>query len=73
MPAKRVVGAVLVAIGLLMLAYQGFSYTTRDTVIDAGAIEVTREDRDYVRLPPLLGAGAVVVGLVLLVLPARRA
>lgn len=72
MPPRRIVGAVLVAIGLLALAYQGVSYTRRDKVIDIGAIEVTREDRTFVPLPPLIGAGAIALGLVLLVLPPRR-
>jgi hypothetical protein len=67
-----IVGLVLMALGIVALAYGGFSFTTRDTVIDVGAIEVTREDRDWVALPPLLGGGAIVLGAALLFVSARK-
>jgi hypothetical protein len=60
-------GMVLVVIGLLALIYQGISWTRRDTVIDAGPIEVTRERREGVWIPPVAGALVLVAGVALLV------
>ena len=66
------IGVVLIVLSILSFAYQGTTYTTREKVIDMGAIEVTREDRDFIALPPLLGGAAVLGGGVLLVLGGRR-
>ena len=36
-------GIALIVLGLAALAYQGFTYTTRETVIDIGPIKATAE------------------------------
>ena len=40
-------------LGLAALAYQGFTYTTRETVIDIGPIQATAERKKTVPLPPV--------------------
>ena len=50
----------------------GVFWTDRDTVIDAGPVQVTREQHKGVALPPVLGILAAVTGAVLLVVPDRR-
>jgi hypothetical protein len=72
MVARRIVGAVLLAIGILSLAWGGVFWTDRDTVIDAGPLEVTTEEREGFAVPRALGAVALVGGIMLLVWPARR-
>ena len=67
---NRILGIVLVAIGLFALAWGGFAYTTREKVIDLGPIQATREKTHNVPLSPILGAVAILGGVVLLV--ARR-
>jgi uncharacterized membrane protein len=59
-------GILLVVLGALVLAYQGFNYTHRERVIDVGPMHVTREDHDRVSIPPILGGLALVGGIVLL-------
>jgi hypothetical protein len=59
-------GILLVVLGALALAYQGFNYTHRERVIDVGPMHVTREDHDRVSIPPILGGLALVGGIVLL-------
>ena len=44
-------------------------WTDRDTVIDAGPLEVTTEEREGVAPPPVLGVIALVGGIVLLAIP----
>ncbi|NOT25995.1 MAG: DUF3185 domain-containing protein [Acidobacteria bacterium] len=66
-------GIVLLLGGLAMLAWPAFTYTTTEKVLDVGPIEVTTEDRDRVELPPVLGIGAAVAGITLIVLGSRRA
>jgi hypothetical protein len=47
-------------------------WTDRETVIDAGPLEVTAEQREGITLPPVLGAIALIGGILLLVVPERR-
>ena len=68
----RLVAIVLMVVGALMLAYPVISYTTRETVVDVGPIEVTADERKTIPLPPILGAVAVGLGLVLLVTGRRK-
>jgi hypothetical protein len=65
-------GAVLLVLGLAALAYQGFTYTTRETVIDLGPIQATAERQKTVPVPPVIGIVAVLAGVGLLVAGARK-
>ena len=42
MKPAGIVGIILIAIGILALAYGGFSYTTREKIIDAGPLQVSQ-------------------------------
>jgi uncharacterized membrane protein HdeD (DUF308 family) len=66
MGSKSILGIVLVVIGLLALAYQGFTYTTHKRVLDMGPIHATREEHHTVPLPPILGALALIGGIVVI-------
>ena len=63
----RLIAIALVVAGALMLAYPAISYTTRETVVDVGPLEVTADETHTIPLPPVLGGVAVALGLVLLV------
>jgi len=64
-------GIVLIAAGLLGLAYGGFSYTkeTHDTKI--GPLELSLKDKGRVNIPIWAGVAAVGAGAVLLIVPWR--
>jgi formate hydrogenlyase subunit 4 len=66
MNGKRVLGLVLLALGVLALAYQGFTYTTQKKVVDIGPIQATKSEHHTVPLPPVLGVIAVIAGIVIL-------
>ena len=72
MSGRRIVGLVLVVLGLATLAWGGVFWTDRDTLVDAGPIEITSEEREGFSLPPLVGVIAVIGGIVLLAVPDRR-
>lgn len=67
---NKTLGLILIALGLFGLAWGGFAYTTRETVVDIGPIHATRDKTHNVPLPPIAGAVALIGGVVLLV--ARR-
>lgn len=66
------VGIVLIVLGLAALAYQGFTYTTTETIIDVGPIQATAERERTVPLPPVLGIVAVIGGVALLIAGSRK-
>ena len=66
MRASLVVGTLLIALGLVALAYQGITYTRSKTVIDIGPIEAKVEEKRTIPLPPILGGVALVGGIVLI-------
>lgn len=68
----RIVGIVLIVIGLVSLALGGINYTTKEKVVDIGPIEATAERHKTIPLPPLLGGLALTGGVVLLVVGAKK-
>ncbi len=58
--------------GVLALAYQQISYTTRETVVDIGPLEATTETRKTVPLPPLVGIVTVAGGVIMLIAARKR-
>ena len=72
MSARRVIGVDMVVVGIAALAWGGVFWTDRDTVLDAGPLKVQTEEREGFAVPPVLGAIALVGGIVLLAIPDRR-
>ena len=72
MKPMAIAGVLLLALGVLALAYQGITYTSRETVVDIGPIQATAERQKTLPLPPVLGAAAVVGGVLLLVVGRRK-
>lgn len=64
---NKTVGIILIVLGVLGLAWGGFTYTTREKIVDIGPIHASREKEHHVPLPPIAGALALVGGVVLLV------
>jgi hypothetical protein len=62
---KKIVGAVLIALGLIGIAYGGLTYTTKETVVDIGPIHATRDKEHTIPLPPIAGAVDLVGGVAL--------
>lgn len=68
----RTLGIVLIVVGIVMLIVTGFSYTTEETVVDAGPLELTAEDKESVNWPPYAGGAALVAGLILVVASRKK-
>jgi uncharacterized membrane protein YidH (DUF202 family) len=72
MTGRRIVGAILVIVGMVALLWGGISWTRDETIVDAGPLEIEAETRERVPIPPIAGGVALVAGILLLVLPDRR-
>jgi uncharacterized membrane protein HdeD (DUF308 family) len=67
MSGRTILGIVLIVIGVVALAYQSLTYTTQKKVIDIGPIQATKEEHHTISLPPILGALALVGGIIVIV------
>jgi uncharacterized membrane protein YidH (DUF202 family) len=72
MKPAGIVGIILIAIGIIALAYGGFSYTKREKIIDAGPLQVSADRQKTVPFPPILGGICLVGGIVLLLAGNRK-
>lgn len=72
MNIKNIAAVLLIAAGVVVLAYQGITYTTREKVVDLGPLQVTAEKTKSIPLPPIIGAVALVGGIVLLSVGNKR-
>jgi hypothetical protein len=61
----KLVGILLIVLGVAALAMGGFSYTKRHKAVDLGPLEVTTEQHKTVPLSPIVGLVAVGAGVVL--------
>jgi hypothetical protein len=67
-----IVGVVLIVLGIAGLAFGGFSFTRKEKVLDLGPIEASADKKESLPIPPILGALAIVGGVVLVAVGARR-
>ena len=72
MKTYTLIGIILIVIGIIALAYQGITYTTREKVVDIGPIQMTADKTKTIPLPPIVGGIALVGGIVLLVTGGKK-
>ena len=72
MNAIRILAILLIVAGVLGLVYTSFSYTKQTEEIKLGPIEMTLKEKQTVQIPVWAGAGAIVLGGLLLILGNRR-
>ena len=72
MKPVTLIGIALIIVGVLALAYQGITYTTREKVIDIGPLKASVDKEKTIPLPPILGALALAGGVVLVIVGARK-
>ena len=72
MSGTRLAALVLIIAGILGLAYGGFTYTKDTHKADIGPIELSVEEKETVNIPVWLGAGALIAGVLLLVMRGKK-
>jgi uncharacterized membrane protein len=72
MKPAGIVGIILIAIGIIALAYGGFSYTKREKIIDAGPLQVSADREKTVPFPPILGGICLVGGIILVIVGNKK-
>lgn len=64
----KTLGIILVALGIVMLIYTGFSFVTTEKVVDIGPIEINKEKNHSVQWPPVVGVVLLIGGVVVIAL-----
>ena len=72
MKPAGIVGIILIVVGIIALAYGGFTYTKREKVIDAGPLQVSADREKTIPFPPVLGGICLVGGIVLVAIGSRK-
>jgi TRAP-type C4-dicarboxylate transport system permease small subunit len=72
MTATRIVGIVLLVLGIAGFFTGGFSFTKNTTQAQLGPIKLQVQEKEAVNIPQWLSLGAIVLGGVLLVLSFKR-
>jgi uncharacterized membrane protein YidH (DUF202 family) len=68
----KLIGIVLIILGVVGLAYGGIQWTTKEKVVDMGPLQVTHDKTQSLPLPPIAGGVCLVAGVVLLVAGGRQ-
>ena len=72
MNAIKIIGMVLILAGILGLVYGGFSFTKETHEAKIGPIELQVKEKERVNIPTWADAGAIVIGVVLLLIPGKK-
>ncbi|WP_200977183.1 hypothetical protein [Echinicola sp. 20G] len=68
----KTLGIVLVLVGIVMFIITGFSFTTEETVIDAGPLQVSAEKEKSVNWPPYAGGISIVAGIIVFAISRKK-
>ncbi len=72
MKPPAIVGALIMAIGVLILIFGGFSFTQERKVVDLGPLQVNAQERRHVPISPMAGYACLIGGGVLLMVSGGR-
>jgi len=68
----KTAGILLIIIGILMTLYTGFTYVTKEKVVDLGELEITKDNEHHVNWQPYFGIGMIIIGGVVLILDRKK-
>jgi uncharacterized membrane protein YidH (DUF202 family) len=68
----KTAGIIILIVGLLMTLYTGFTYVTKEKVVDLGELEITKDNEHNVHWQPYVGIGMMVIGGVVLILGRKK-
>jgi hypothetical protein len=69
----KLVGIILIVLGILALVYQGVQYTSKEKILDIGSIKLSADTKKTIPLPPIVGAVAIIAGVALILTDRKKA
>lgn len=68
---NRIIGIIILVIGIAMLIWTGFTYTKKEKIVDAGPIQISADKQHTVNWPPYVG-GILVIGGIIIIATAKK-
>ena len=68
----KVLGIVLIVVGILMFVFRNISFTQEKKVVDLGPVQIDKKEQKTVGWPTYAGAIAVIAGIVVIALDRKR-
>ena len=68
----KVIGIVLIGVGIIMLIFRGFSFTQEKKVVDLGPVEINKKEKKSVNWPMYAGGIAVIAGVCLVAVDRKK-
>ena len=68
----RIVGIVLICLGLLALALPYITFTKQEKVLDIGPIEAVAEKKETIPVSPIIGIIVLLAGAGIVIASARK-
>jgi uncharacterized membrane protein YidH (DUF202 family) len=72
MKGTRIIGIILIILGILGFAFGGISFTKKEKIVDLGPIEVQSEKKESIPVTPIASAVAVVAGIILVAVGSKK-
>lgn len=69
---SKSIGIILIILGIIMVLYNSFNFTTTEKVVDIGPIEINKEVNHPMAWSPIIGIVLAVGGVVLLVTGTKK-
>lgn len=63
----RILGIILIVLGIVMAIFNGFNFTKKEKVADIGPVEINKNENKHVGWPTYVGGVVVIAGIVLVV------
>jgi len=63
----KIIGIVLIVVGILMLVLGNISFTKKEKVADVGPVEINKKEKKTIAWPNYAGGIAVLAGAIVLI------
>ncbi|HVD99472.1 MAG TPA: hypothetical protein VNB90_14790 [Cytophagaceae bacterium] len=68
----KTLGITLIVLGLIAMIYTGFTYTTKEKVVDLGPIDINKEKKHTVYWPPVAGLVLLIAGGLVMIVDKKK-
>lgn len=69
----KILGIVLIVLGIVMMVFRSFSFTQQEKIVDLGPLEINKNEKKTVNWPLYAGGIAAIAGVVILVSAKKQA
>jgi hypothetical protein len=68
----KTAGIIILIVGLLMTIYTGFTYVTKEKVVDLGELEITKDNQHSINWQPYVGIATMLIGGAVFILGRKK-